>query len=273
MTQQDLVKSVRQCWLPFLLIWNHSATAQDILDVYDNDDARMAKKLANKIEPMLNLPIQYDFYQKSGINHNQYQDRIVLQPVLPVPVTQDWNFLIRPMLTANLQYQAGNVTNQTSPYQFETFLSPSKQGDFSWGIGPYFQIPCSGACNGSNQYGAGVSAAAFYKPGHWVIGGIAYNSWNVGGPSNSGTANVFYAVPSISYITNSAWTWTATMQPSFNYNARNSSNPFLLLGAKTTTLFGVPVQIQAGPSYMVSTTPTSGQGLGFRVQLTVAARE
>ena len=164
-------------------------------------------------------------------------------------------------------------SNQTSPLQLEVFLSPSAKSDLAWGIGPYFQSPGTGLSNGSNQYGAGVSAAAFYKPGHWVVGAIAYNSWAVGGPTNSGTANVFYAAPQISYITENAWTWTAMMQPTFNYNARSASNPFLLLGAKTKKMFGVPVQVQAGPSYMVSTTTTSGQGLGFRIQLTAAMPE
>lgn len=239
----------------------------------DNYDAHMAKKLANKIEPIVNLPVQFNFYQKAGAQHQQYQEKIILEPVIPAPITQDWNLLFRPLITGNLQYQAGTVTNQTSPLQLETFLSPSAKSDFSWGIGPYFQSPGTGLSNGSNQYGTGVSAAAFYKPGHWVLGVISYNSWAVGGPTNSGTANVFYAAPQISYITESAWTWTVMMQPTFNYNARSTSNPFLLLAAKTTKVFGMPVQVQAGPSYMVSTTSTSGQGLGFRFQLTAAMPE
>ena len=241
-----------------------------IAEELQSEDAKMAKQLANKIEPIVNLPIQFNFYQKAGAQHQQYQEKIILEPVIPAPITKDWNLLFRPMVTGNLQYQAGTVTNQTSPFQLEAFLSPSVKSDFSWGIGPYFQTPGTGLSNGSDQYGAGVSAAAFYKPGHWVFGVIAYNSWAVGGSISSGTANVFYAAPQISYITENAWTWSATMQPTFNYDARSTSNPFLLLAAKTTTIFGVPVQVQAGPSYMVSTTTTSGQGLGFRVQLTTA---
>lgn len=242
-------------------------------EVLDSDDARMAKKLANKIEPIVNVPLQFNFYQKAGPQHQQYQEKIILEPVIPAPITKDWNLLFRPLVTANLQYQAGMVTNQTSPIQLEAFLSPSAKSDLNWGVGPYFQSPGTGLSNGSNQYGAGVSAAAFYKPGHWVVGFIGYNSWAVGGPTNSGTANVFYAAPQISYITENAWTWTAMMQPTFNYNARSTSNPFLLLGAKTTKIFGVPVQVQAGPSYMVASTATSGQGLGFRIQLTAAMPE
>ena len=170
-------------------------------EVLDNDDARMAKKLANKIEPIVNVPLQFNFYQKAGPQHQQYQEKIILEPVIPATITKDWNLLFRPLVTANLQYQAGTVTNQTSPIQLEAFLSPSAKSDFNWGIGPYFQSPGTGLSNGSNQYGAGVSAAAFYKPGHWVVGFIGYNSWAVGGPTNSGTANVFYAAPQVSYFT------------------------------------------------------------------------
>lgn len=239
-------------------------------DEPEGDDARMAKRLANRIEPLVNLPIQFDYYQKAGPQQNQDQQRIILQPVVPAAITSDWNLLFRPMVSANIEYQAGTVTNQTAPFQLEVFLSPNSNADFVWGVGPYLQVPGTGVGNGSSQFGAGVAGAAFYKPGHWVMGIIGYNSWAAGGPATNGTANVLYAVPQISYITDSAWTWTATMQPAFNYNARNTSNPFLILGAKTTTLFGVPVQIQAGPSYMLSTTPTSGEGLGFRVQFTAA---
>jgi len=249
-----------------LALLSQSSVAEEL----ESDNAKMAKQLANKIEPIANLPVQFNFYQKAGIQHQQHQEKIILQPVIPAPITADWNLLFRPLVTTNLQYQAGTVTNETSPIQLEAFLSPSKKSDFSWAGGPYFQTPGTGLSNGSNQYGAGVSAAAFYKPGHWVMGIIGYNSWAIGGPTNNGSANVLYAVPQISYITESAWTWTMSMQPTFNYNARNTSNPFLLLAAKTTTVFGVPLQVQAGPSYMMSTTSTSGQGLGFRVQLTTA---
>jgi hypothetical protein len=264
-------KSIRSLGVLFTagMMMNVPVFAEELV----NDDARMAKKLANKIEPIVNVPVQFNFYQKAGPQHQQYQEKIILEPVIPVPMTQDWNLLLRPLVTANLQYQAGTANNQTSPIQLEAFLSPSAKSDLSWGIGPYFQSPGTGLSNGSDQYGAGVSAAAFYKPGHWVLGVISYNSWAVGGPTSSGTANVFYAAPQISYITENAWTWTAMMQPTFNYNSRNASNPLLLLGAKTTKIFGVPVQVQAGPSYMVSTTSTSGQGLGFRVQLTAAMPE
>lgn len=256
-----------------LFLWAGQRAWAEDADVFDNDDARMAKKLANKMEPIVNVPIQYDFYQKAGASHTQDQGRIILQPVVPATLSQDWNLLFRPLVTDNIQRQAGTVTNQTSPLQLEAFLTPSKTADFVWGIGPYFQVPVRGMSNGTGQYGVGVSAAAFYKPDHWVVGAIGYNSWAVGGPVNNITANVFYVVPSISYVTDTAWTYTATMQPSFNYNARNTSNPFLLLASKTTRVFDVPVQFEAGPSYMLSTTPTSGQGFGFRIQLTVAARE
>lgn len=45
-------------------------------EVLDNDDARMAKKLANKIEPIVNVPLQFNFYQKAGPQHQQYQEKL-----------------------------------------------------------------------------------------------------------------------------------------------------------------------------------------------------
>lgn len=238
-----------------------------------SDDALMAKKLADRISPIVNIPIQFDWYQKAGPQHNTYQERVVLQPLVPIAVTEDWNYLVRPVITGGLQYQAGTVTNQTTPLQVETFLSPGHDKPFKWGIGPYFQFPGIGVSNGTLQYGAGVSAGAFWETDRWVIGAIGYNSWATGGSARQGTANVLYVSPSISYITESAWTYTATMQPSFNYTAGSTSNPLLLLASKTTKINGLPVQFLAGPSYMISTTATSAQGWGFRAQLQFAFPE
>jgi hypothetical protein len=242
-------------------------------DVFDSDNARMAKKLANKIEPIVNVPVQYNFFQRTGLGHTQDQNQLVLQPLIPATISHDWNLLLRPLVWGSFEKHPVAVANQTSPFQLEAFISPKKSSDFAWGLGPFFQAPGSGISSGSNQYGAGVTGAFFYKPEHWVIGGTAYNSWAIGGPTNNGTVNVLYVVPSISYVTDAAYTFTASMQPSFNYNARNTSNPLLLLAAKTTKVFDVPVQFQAGPTYMLSSTPTSGQGIGFRIQITAAAKE
>lgn len=234
-----------------------------------SEEAKSAQKMQNTLYPQIQLPITYNYNQRLGANNQSQQNQYGFNPVIPVTLGTDLQLIVNPMLTLNHNTNDQQVTNQAQPVQLATYLGPTYAKYFYAGIGPYFQLPASNTNNGSKQTGLGISAGAYFTPEHWVLGATIYNSWGVGSNMVGGSANVFNIQPSISYTTDAAWTYNLGSQVTYNYDAKAATNQLTLSGGKTINLFGYHTQIQAGPTYMVTTTPTSAKGFGGFLGLTV----
>ena len=257
----------RSLFLSFILL-PHFAMAQSP-DSTMSDEAKSAQKMQNVLYPQIQLPITYNYNQRLGANNQSQQNQYGFNPVIPVALGTDLQLIVNPMLTLNHNTNDQQVTNQAQPVQLATYLGPTFAKYFYAGVGPYLQLPASNTNNGSKQTGLGVSAGAFFTPEHWVIGTTFYNSWGLGSNLAGGSANVLNFQPSISYTTDRAWTYSLGSQIVFNYDTRAATNQLTFSGGKTVNLFGYHTQVQAGPTYMVTTTPTSAKGFGGFLGLTV----
>jgi len=234
-----------------------------------SDEAKAAQSMQNMLYPQIQLPITYNYNQKLGSNSQSQQNQYGFNPIIPIVLGEDLQLILNPMLTLNHNTNDQQVTNQAQPIQFATYFGPVFAKDFYAGIGPYLQLPASNTNNGSKQTGLGVSAGAFYAPDHWVVGGVMYNSWGIGTNMLGGSANVFDIQPSISYTTDKAWTYSLGSQVVYNYDSKRATNQLTLSGGKTVKMFGFHTQVQVGPTYMVTSTPTSAKGFGGFLGLTV----
>lgn len=259
---QSCLKGV--IWFAYTCISVAGAKAQDDSMT---DIAKIAQVIPNKLNKNYQLPLLYYHSQNLGSASNMIQGQFQFNPIIPFAIDSKTSIVFRPMLTGNINNQDSNISNQPLPLQLETFIA-FDPGLWVYGMGPYFQAPAGNfATSGSKQTGLGVSAAAYFKPTHWVIGFIGYNSWGVGGDTSSGTANIFQVTPSISYTTDNAWTYSFQSKVNYHYDT-GSTNQLTLSGGKTIKLFGAPVQFQVGPTYMATHTPTSAKGWGGYLALT-----
>ncbi|OYY59176.1 MAG: hypothetical protein B7Y55_00745 [Polynucleobacter sp. 35-46-207] len=234
-----------------------------------SEKAKSAQKMQNVLYPQIQLPITYNYNQKLALDSQSQQNQYAFNPIFPVALGSDFRLIVNPMLTLNRNVADQQVTNQSQPLQVATYLGPAYAKSFYAGIGPYVQFPANNANNGSKQTGLGVSAAAFFAPEHWVMGAVIYNSWGVGSNMSGGSANLVNVQPSISYTTDAAWTYSLGSQVVYNYDSKAATNQLTFSGGKTIELFGYHTQIQAGPTYMVTTTPTSAKGFGGFLGLTI----
>jgi hypothetical protein len=234
-----------------------------------SEEAKSAQKMQNVLYPQIQLPVTYNYNQKLGLNNLSQQNQYGFNPIIPVALESDLQLIVNPMLTLNHNTNDQQVTNQAQPLQLATYLGPTYAKYFYAGIGPYFQLPATNTNNGSKQTGLGISAGAFFTPDNWVIGATMYNSWGVGSNLAGGSANVLNIQPSISYTTDAAWTYNLGSQMTYNYDAKAATNQLTLSGGKTINIFGYHTQIQVGPTYMVTTTPTSAKGFGGFLGLNV----
>lgn len=244
----------------------------------EESEHEIAHHLADRLHPMVSVPFEYYYFQKTGPQHNQNQNQVEIQPFIPITLNSDWKYLIRPGLSADVSFEPnkqGTPTNQYTPVQIQSYFTTTNQKDtFTWGVGPYLQVPAGSIGVGSKQYGAGISAGAFYKPKHWTIGAITYNSWALGGPTYNGTANFFYISPEIAYTNDNAYTFSVFSQTNFNYNSRQTSSPVYFTVSKLVKIMDQAVQFQIGPSYNLNNSnTTAGKGIGGYFQATIVFPE
>ena len=265
--QINFRKFIKACFCIFFLSLINLALAQTSESTM-SEAAKAGQKMQNPLYPQIQLPLTYNFNQKLGVNSNAQQTEIGFNPIIPIDIGNDMQLILNPMLTYNHNIGGQQVTNQSQPIQLATFFAPSLVGQWYFGLGPYVQTPASNANNGTLQTGLGFSAGAFYAPDNWVMGVAFFNSWGIGNNLAGGTANIFNAQPTISYITDHAWTYNMTSQIIYNYDAKTATNQLTLSGGKTFSFLGYHVQWQIGPTYMVTSNPLSPKGVGAYAGLT-----
>lgn len=236
--------------------------------------AKVGQNIQNKIYPMIQLPLSYNYNRNKQSSPGLTQGQFQFDPIIPIMTGPRSGFILAPMFTDNINIQNQQTTNQATPLQLATYFA-AKPENLTYGIGPFVQMPTANTASGSQQTGLGVSYGLIYEPKHWVIGATAFNAWGVGKNTASGTANVYFFNPVVSYTTDNAWSYT--LQGWINGNPTNghssNTNQLMLSGGKTYKLKRTHLQWQIGPSYMVTSTPTSPKGWGGYFSLTLAFPE
>ena len=235
--------------------------------------AKSGQQMQNPLYPKSHVLVTYNANQKLGANSNIKQDEYMVAPVIPLHLGSNIHLILNPMLTYNHNISGQQVTNQQQPIQFPSYFTVILDKRWFAGIGPYVQTPASNANNGSRQTGVGISAGALYAPDNWTIGATMFNSWGIGNDLSGGSANILNVQPTLSYTSDHAWTYNLSSQMNFNYTARNATNQLTLSGGKTVKLLDYHVSFQLGPTYMVTTTPTSAKGFGAYLGVSIKSAQ
>ncbi len=251
-----------------LVVASPSAVAQatSAAPTSASDASALADKLANPIANLISVPFQFNYDRGIGSHHDGSVVTLKFQPVIPITVNTEWNYIVRPIVPVEWMRDVNGFSGTgVGPIAIETFFSPNRGDDVIWGAGPYLSLPsASGPEYGSKQWGAGVSAVGMIRPGSWTIGMLGYQSWNVGGSAIGGTANNTYWQPFASYVTKDAWTFTLDTESNYNWDTHRSSNPMNVIVSKLTYIEKLPVSFALGVRYYLSSTPGGPEGWGGR---------
>ena len=236
----------------------------------EKDPNALATKLTNPISDLIAVPFQYNYDANIGLNQKGTSNTLVVQPVIPIKLNNNWNYIVRPVLTLE---SAGNINGFSGtgagPILLETFFSPRAAKDFIWGVGPIITTPSlSGNNFGTAQTGVGLSAVGLVMKAPWTIGVLSYNTWSAGGNAMYGTANNLFYQPFISYVTKSAWTYSLNTQSTFNWDARRAENPMNATVSKIVKFGEMPASLSVGARYYLSSVPGGPSGWGARASIT-----
>jgi hypothetical protein len=169
----------------------------------------LAKETQNPIADLISLPFQYNTFFETGPK-DKTQNTLLIQPVIPFSLNDDWNFIARPIIPLmelppltdgqNRNHGLGNI-------QFQGFFSPKETvGDWIIGVGPYFEFPTnSGPDNrfGSDNWSAGPAFVALKFEGPWVYGGLVSQLWSYYGDDPE--VNITAIQPFVYYNMEDGW--------------------------------------------------------------------
>jgi len=180
-----------------------------------------AKAAQNPITANISLPFQNSTNFNVGPD-NQTQNMLLIQPVLPFKINDDWNLIQRTILP--IETQPGFVTGDGTTTglgntQILAYFVTSKPTDSGWyfGVSPIGILPASSNSYGSKNWGYGLGGVAVAMPGKWVIGGILSQIWI---PAGAGSAQVCSTDFQYFVNYNLSEGWYLSANPMNSYNKR-----------------------------------------------------
>jgi len=224
-----------------------------ILPVWAEETAQdsasdLAKKTQNPLADLISVPIQYNTFFETGPK-GKTQNTLLIQPVIPFSLNDDWLFIARPLISLleqppltdgqNRNHGLGNI-------QFQGFFSPKdKVGDWIVGFGPYLEFPTnSGPDNrlGSDNWSVGPAFVALKMDGPWVYGCLFSHLWSYHGDDPE--VNVTAIQPFVNYNLKDGWYLSSEQVITADWSERDSDNQWTIpIGGGIGRVFKIDKQL------------------------------
>jgi hypothetical protein len=233
--------------------------------IAEDSDAELAKKLANPVASLINIPVVYDYNQSIGAN-NGHRSSVTLKPVVPLPLNNDWVAVSRTIVPLVSQHDVSAVGNHefglgdTSLSFFITPKDAPSSGPI-WGAGPVFLLPTATDNRlGSEKWGVGPTAVVLTQEGPWTVGVLGSHLWSFAGSSSRADVNASFMQPFAAYRTADAWTFSLNTESTYNWNTSDWSVPINASVSKIVRLGKLPVSVGGGVRYWAESSPTDPEG-------------
>jgi hypothetical protein len=246
------------------------ARAQD-----NSQAAELAKKLANPVASLISVPLQYNYDEYGGANDGGTASRLVVQPVIPFSLNEDWNLITRTLIP--LVDQSGfplDALNESglSDTTASFFFSPKAPtaGGWIWGAGPVLLLPTATQdVLGTEKWGIGPTGVALKQTGPWTVGLLAGQVWSVAGDDDRSNVSSTTLQPFVSYTTKTHTTFGAYTESAYNWEGEQWSVPLIVQAAQLFKIGPQILQLAVGAKYWAESPDDGPEGWGLRVQLTL----
>jgi hypothetical protein len=236
--------------------------------------AELAKKLSNPVANLISVPIQYTWTTGIGPAESD-QNRIIVQPVTPVSINNDWNLIIRTIMPLYIDQQSPTIGGQdvsgTGDILQSFFFSPkalTKNG-WVWAVGPVFNYAtASNNAIGSGKWSAGPTALALKQANGTSYGLLANQLWSFAGSDNQADVSAMFLQPFLSHTTKKYTTYGINTQSTYNWETDEWSVPVFLTVSQLVKIKNKPVSFTLGYFNYV-TAPEFGPDWGMQFTVTL----
>jgi hypothetical protein len=248
------------------------AQAQD--GVAADAAAEAAKKLANPVAAMISAPFQYNHDKLGGANDGATRNTLVMQPVFPASLNEDWNLITRIVLPVIEQKGFASAAQNESGLSDTTaslFFSPKSPtaGGLIWGAGPAFLLPtATQGVLGAEKWGLGPTGVLLKQFGPWSVGILANHIWSFAGSDNRSDVNATFLEPFLSYTTSTHTTIGLNTESSYDWKGKQWSVPINFQVGQVFKIGPQLLQLAVGARYWAEAPDNGPEGWGYRVQLT-----
>ena len=236
----------------------------------DVDQGDLAKAAQNPVGDLISLPFQNNMNFDVG-PADRTQNVLNIQPVWPIALSKNWNFITRTIVPVISQPAPGTErTNGLGDLNFTGFFSPKQPGKIIWGVGPTLVFPtATDDVTGTDKWSAGPSVVVLTMPGQWVIGALVSNVWSFSGDDERADVNSFLMQYFVNYNLPDGWYLTSAPIITANWEAESGEQWTVPFGGGIGRVFRIgrqPINMQTQVFYNVET-PTNGAKWQWRLQV------
>jgi hypothetical protein len=245
---------------------------------YSRQDV-LASAAQNPIGDLVSLPFEYDGSYGVG-NLGNTQSTVLFKPVAPLHLTEDLTLVLRGIvpLVWKPELFSGDISETgMGDITVQTFFTPAQAipiagGEFTYGIGPTFQLnTATDPSLGTSQNAVGADAVVFFAIKPWTFGGLLSNVWGVSDvPAGGARVNAMTAQPFLNFNMDDGWYLTSSPVITANWSAASDQKWTIPLGGGFGRIFEIgsqPVNAQV-QAFGYADTPTGGPDWSVRASFT-----
>jgi hypothetical protein len=266
----DIFPKLRQLAPPVIAALFYSASAA----LAQDDNKALAEELANPLAALISVPFLGNYNGNVGPEEDGSQWFVNIQPVVPIPLNEDWYLISRTILPVMLKQDelfpgAGSQSGLRDTTE-GLYFSPSQTfNGFTLGMGPIFLLPTgTDELLGAEKWGAGPTGVVAWQGNGWTIGILANHIWSFAGDADRPDFNQTYLQPFISYTTPQAWTFTLQSESTYDWKTDDWLAPVNFMVAKPIKLGQQPISVVGGVRYWADSPDSGPHDFGARLGVT-----
>ncbi len=237
-------KKTKLIALLLFMLWCISPL-QSVCAQAKKDVGALAKASQNPVSSLVSIPFENNVNFDIGPN-DDISNVLNIKPVYPVNINENWNWIHRAIIPA-LSYHENSLPGGDDIYgvgdiTYQGFLTPAKPAKFIWGVGPVLAMPTGANDLTSNKWSGGPGFVALAMPGHWVIGGLLFNIWSMGGLGEAPDVNMMNFQYFITYNMKDGWYVKTAPTISANWEADGGDVWTVPLGGSFGRVFHIGKQ-------------------------------
>jgi len=240
----------------------------------DDQAAELAKKLSNPVASLISVPLQYNYDTYGGANDGASVSRLVIQPVVPFSLNEEWNLITRTLIPLTDQrdfpFAAMNESGlgDITPSFYFSPKSPTA-GGWIWGAGPVLLLPTATKdVLGTEKWGIGPTGVALKQFGPWTVGLLAGHIWSVAGDDNRDDVSATTLQPFFSYTTKTHTTIGAYTESAYDWKGKRWQVPLIFQVGQLFKIGPQILQLAVAGKYWAEAPDNGPNGWGLRLQLT-----